>query len=140
LHQQPPRGAQTNLLNAETWLKANRRQIASLLTEEKDPALLSDQEVEESTGKYFSYYDQDVVVIDWDAALIVDEPRFFEDRSTSSNWGICNLRNWSLRPDSRRGRRTRLPRFAGTPIRQMARLGRAATTPRNPHRPGAAQR
>src|SRR6185503_20471503 len=29
--------------------------------------------------KYFSYYDTDIVVIDWDAALIVDEPRYFDE-------------------------------------------------------------
>src|SRR3954447_25993446 len=29
--------------------------------------------------KYFSYYDRDLVVIDWDAALIVDDPRNFDE-------------------------------------------------------------
>lgn len=40
---------------------------------------LSKQEAEESTARYLSYYDNDLVVIDWDAALIVDEPRDFDE-------------------------------------------------------------
>ncbi len=66
-------------LDGEDWLLANRRQIASLLTEETDASRLSDQEVDESTGKYFSYYQQDLAVVDWDAALVLDEPRYFDE-------------------------------------------------------------
>lgn len=61
------------------WLRANRRGVAALLTEEPDPDRLSDQEVEESTGKWLSYYQRDLVVADWDAALVVDEPRYFDE-------------------------------------------------------------
>lgn len=64
---------------AEQWLAANRRDVAALLVEERDAQQLSQQEVEESTSKYFSYYERDLAVIDWDAALIVDEPRNFEE-------------------------------------------------------------
>src|SRR5207248_699212 len=66
-------------LAAEDWLIANRRRVAALLTEERDPSRLSVQEAEESTCRYFSYYDRDLVVIDWDAALIIDEPRYFDE-------------------------------------------------------------
>lgn len=64
---------------AEDWLIENRRRVGALLTEEPDPGRLSDQEATESTGKYLSYYDRDLVVIDWDAALVIDEPRFFDE-------------------------------------------------------------
>lgn len=64
---------------AEDWLLENRRRVGALLTEEPDPGRLSDQEATESTGKYLSYYDRDLVVIDWDAALVIDEPRFFDE-------------------------------------------------------------
>ena len=64
---------------AEDWYETNRRAIASLLTEEPNPDLLSAQEADESTGRYFSYYQRDLVVIDWDAALVVDEPQFFDE-------------------------------------------------------------
>jgi len=71
-----PRGAGGG---AEDWLAANRRAIAALLTEEPDPDRLSDQEAEESTGKYLSYYDRDLVVVDWDAALVIDEPHNLDE-------------------------------------------------------------
>lgn len=64
---------------AQEWLGEYRREIASLLTEEPDPTHLSEQESEESTTKSYSYYDRDIVVMDWDAALIVDEPRFMDE-------------------------------------------------------------
>src|SRR5256714_564649 len=64
-------------VNAQTWLKANRRAIASLLTQEPDIDHLSKQEADESTGRFLSYYENDVVVVDWDAALLVDAPQNF---------------------------------------------------------------
>jgi hypothetical protein len=66
-------------LGAEDWLAANRREVASLLTEEHDADHLSKQESDESTGKYFSYYDHDLVVLDWDAALLIDEPKYLDE-------------------------------------------------------------
>jgi hypothetical protein len=65
--------------SAEQWLKANRRSVASLLAEESDPTKLSDQEVDESTSKFFSYYEDDIVVLDWDAALVVEHSRNFDE-------------------------------------------------------------
>jgi len=66
-------------VSAEQWLAAHRREVASLLTQEQDTAQLSEQEAQESTGRYLSYYEHDLVVVDWDAALIVDEPQHFEE-------------------------------------------------------------
>ncbi|HVT81365.1 MAG TPA: hypothetical protein VHM90_11985 [Phycisphaerae bacterium] len=68
-----------NHITAEDWLESNRRQVAALLTEERDISHLSDQEAEESTSRYLSYYDHDMVVVDWDAALIVDESRYVDE-------------------------------------------------------------
>jgi hypothetical protein len=56
---------------AEQWLMDNRRAIAALLTQESDASRLSDQEAAESTERYLTYYDTDLVVADWDAALVV---------------------------------------------------------------------
>lgn len=64
---------------AEDWLSRNRRQVASLLTQEMDSSILSSQEAMESTRLYLSYYQSDVVVFDWDAALIVDEEKDTEE-------------------------------------------------------------
>jgi hypothetical protein len=68
-----------SVLPAENWLQSNRRAIAAVLTEEPDPARLSDQEALESSGKYLSYYENDVSVVDWDAAVIVDDPKNFDE-------------------------------------------------------------
>ncbi|MBN2455539.1 MAG: hypothetical protein JXB29_03230, partial [Sedimentisphaerales bacterium] len=64
---------------AEDWLKANRCSIAGLLTEEEDAAYLSEQEATESTGQYLTYYSHDLVVVDWDAALVVGEKDALDD-------------------------------------------------------------
>jgi hypothetical protein len=65
--------------STESWFQSHRRQIAALLTQESESERLSKQESEESTGRYLSYYDNDLVVIDWDAALLVDEPADFNE-------------------------------------------------------------
>jgi hypothetical protein len=66
-------------LKAETWLELHRRQVAALLTQETDLDRLSRQEAEESTARYLSYYEDDLVVIDWDAALMIDEKEHFDE-------------------------------------------------------------
>jgi len=66
-------------LSAEDWLNAHRREVASLLTQEPDIDHLSKQEADESTGRYLSYYEHDLVVMDWDAALIMDDPQHFDE-------------------------------------------------------------
>src|SRR5580765_7868825 len=66
-------------LRTENWLKTNRREIAALLTQEPDIDHLSKQESDESTGRFLSYYEQVLVVIDWDAALLVDEKQNFDE-------------------------------------------------------------
>jgi hypothetical protein len=64
---------------AEDWLNANRREVAALLTQEPDLEKLSEQEASESTNRYISYYQNDLIVIDWDAALVIDEPADFAE-------------------------------------------------------------
>ena len=66
-------------ISAESWFQSHRRQVAALLTQEPDLERLSKQESDESTGRYLSYYEDDVVVVDWDAALLIDEPRDFDE-------------------------------------------------------------
>ena len=66
-------------MTAENWLHAHRRQVAALLTQESDVRHLSRQEAEENTVKYLSYYQNDMIVIDWDAALLVDEEPDFDE-------------------------------------------------------------
>lgn len=75
----PLHNADGTVSRTEDWLKAHRRSVAGLLTQENDPARLSHQESTESTDRYLSYYENDLVVIDWDAALIVDERKNFDE-------------------------------------------------------------
>lgn len=75
----PLTGVDGKPVGVEDWMKRSRRRVASLLTEEPDPTHLSEQEADESSDKHYSYYENDVVVIDWDAALIVDDPRNFDE-------------------------------------------------------------
>ena len=64
---------------AGEWWHVNRRAVASLLTQEPDTGCLSKQEADESTARYLSYYEHDLVVVDWDAALLIDERPNFDD-------------------------------------------------------------
>lgn len=64
---------------AEQWLQAHRRQVAAVLTQEQDQTKLAEQEALESTGRYLSYYQNDLTVIDWDAALVIDDPDDFAE-------------------------------------------------------------
>jgi hypothetical protein len=66
-------------LSAEQWLAGHRRAVASLLTQEPDVDHLSKQEADESTGRFLSYYEHDLVVVDWDAALIIDQRVNFDE-------------------------------------------------------------
>ena len=66
-------------LSAEQWLRGHRRVVASLLTQEPDVDHLSKQEADESTGRFLSYYEHDLVVVDWDAALIIDQKVNFDE-------------------------------------------------------------
>lgn len=75
----PPRSREGSAVTAESWFQSRRRAVAALLTQESEGERLSKQESEESTGRYLSYYNNDLVVIDWDAALLMDEPEDFDE-------------------------------------------------------------
>jgi hypothetical protein len=75
----PVLNADSQPVTAEQWFQSHRRQVAALLTQEAESERLSKQEADESTARYLSYYDNDLVVIDWDAALLIDEPRDFDE-------------------------------------------------------------
>jgi hypothetical protein len=72
-------GAEGPGIRAEDWLAANRRRVASLLMQEEDDEVLSEQEVCESTQLYLSYYGDDLVVVDWDSAVVVGQQDALDD-------------------------------------------------------------
>lgn len=65
--------------SATAWLNRCRPDVVALLAEDPDAARLSEQEVRESLQYQFSYYDNDIVVIDWDGALVIDDPRAYDE-------------------------------------------------------------
>lgn len=75
----PLKAADGASISSEDWLLNHRREVAALVTEEPTATQISEQEAIESTSRYFSYYDRDLVVVDWDAALVVDEPAYFDE-------------------------------------------------------------
>ena len=75
----PVLGSDGQNQRTEAWLKEHRREVAALLTQEPVAQRLSDQEAGESTDKYLSYYEQDLQVVDWDAALVIDHPKDFDE-------------------------------------------------------------
>lgn len=78
IYQLPP-AEEARSRRTEDWLMEHRRAVAALLTQEQDAAKLSDQEAVESTERYLTYYETDLVVTDWDAALVVGEQDALEE-------------------------------------------------------------
>ncbi len=76
--------------NAEDWLERHRREVAALLAQEDGDAL-SGQEVTESTRGHISYYHDDLIVLDWDSALMIDQPA-----DTAETLHILELANLQL--------------------------------------------
>ncbi len=64
--------------DAGAWLQRERRAIAGLLTESA-PDLLSADQVEEALRIRRSYFTRDLVVIDWDASLVVELDGYADD-------------------------------------------------------------
>jgi hypothetical protein len=60
------------------FLDRHDREIAGLLTGE-DGRRLHEKEVRDALRKWFSYYHDDLVVVDWDAAFILDPTPEYED-------------------------------------------------------------
>jgi len=64
--------------HGEGVLKRHSHEVAGLLKGE-DGSRLHEKEVQEGTRKWFSYYTDDLIVVDWDAALLVDPDADYED-------------------------------------------------------------
>lgn len=63
----------------QDWMTAHRAAIAGLLNEEPEPGKLAPQQIEETMSHVLAYTRDDVAVLDWDAALIVDAGGYFDD-------------------------------------------------------------
>ncbi|MBI2899725.1 MAG: hypothetical protein HYY17_06040 [Planctomycetes bacterium] len=61
------------------WARTHGREIAALLTEEAIPDRLSEDQIRETLRQSLSYTNTDFAVVDWDAALIVDQSGYYDD-------------------------------------------------------------
>lgn len=68
-------GGQTS---ATAWIATHRRVVAELLTE-AGPGTLAEMQIGEVLRLSRSYADTDLIVIDWDAALVVDLDGYVDD-------------------------------------------------------------
>ncbi|HVL47375.1 MAG TPA: hypothetical protein VM889_02335 [Candidatus Thermoplasmatota archaeon] len=66
-------------LDIPTLLKNERRALAGLIASESDPGRLSMDEVEDNLYHMYRYYDDDLVVADWDVAVVVEPSGRYED-------------------------------------------------------------
>jgi len=69
----PPHG-----FDSAEWMNIHRREVAGLLSE-TNPDLLSDGQVVEVLRVQRSFERSDIVVIDWDAAFVVDSTGYIDD-------------------------------------------------------------
>lgn len=64
---------------AEQVFHEHRNRIAALLVGDPKAEKLSSSQVEDVTRLWFSYYQDDLVVVDWDAAFVVEPEARYED-------------------------------------------------------------
>lgn len=72
-----------------------RREVTALLANDPRPEAISDEEVEDTWRNWFSYYQDDLIVLEWDAALIVEPSATYED--TLTVFELANLQLLELR-------------------------------------------
>ncbi|MCA1812804.1 MAG: hypothetical protein LC624_02500 [Halobacteriales archaeon] len=60
-------------------LKEHRPRLSALLANEPRADKLSQHEVEDNLKFWYTYYDDDLVVVDWDYAFVLDKERKYED-------------------------------------------------------------
>ena len=64
---------------AETMFREQRAQIAGLLISEPYPEKLSTSEIDDTLKNWTSYYREDLVAADWDAAFMIEPSGQYED-------------------------------------------------------------
>ncbi|HUR69200.1 MAG TPA: hypothetical protein VM370_08135 [Candidatus Thermoplasmatota archaeon] len=80
-----------------TWelFEKEAQTLAGVLAGEKRPERLSDEEVRDNLRTWFSYYQDDLVVVDWDRALIIEPSGKYDD--TLAVMEAANLQLLELR-------------------------------------------
>ena len=80
---------------ARTFVESRRREVTALLSADPRPDAIADEEVHDTWKNWFSYYVEDLVVIEWDAALVIEPTGKYED--TLAVFEIANLQLLELR-------------------------------------------
>jgi hypothetical protein len=75
----------------EEW----RREVTALLASDPRPDDISDEEVEDTWRNWLSYYQDDLVVMEWESALVIEPTASYED--TLAVFEIANLQLLELR-------------------------------------------
>ncbi len=78
-----------------TFATGWRREVTALLASDPRPDDISDAEVEDTWKDWLSYYQDDLVVLDWDAALVIEPTASYED--TLAVFELANLQLLELR-------------------------------------------
>jgi len=76
-------------------LEKERQLLAGLVAGEKRPERLSEEEVKDNLRTWFRYYEDDLVVVDWDRALVIEPSGKYDD--TLSVMETANLELLELR-------------------------------------------
>ncbi|MBC7081323.1 MAG: hypothetical protein H5T44_03670 [Thermoplasmatales archaeon] len=66
-------------INEMEYKKLHARNLASLLANDEEIRKLSDDIIKDRTKYSYSYYDEDLIVIDWDSAIIVEPSGKYND-------------------------------------------------------------
>jgi len=78
-----------------TFTTGWRREVTALLASDPRPDDISDEEVEDTWKNWLSYYQDDLVVVEWDAALVIEPTASYED--TLAVLEIANLQLLEMR-------------------------------------------
>ena len=78
-----------------TFVEDWRREVTALLAGDPRPDDISDEEVEDTWKNWLSYYRDDLVVVEWDAALLIEPTSSYED--TLAVFEVANLQLLELR-------------------------------------------
>ncbi|MEM2259056.1 MAG: hypothetical protein QXE46_04090 [Candidatus Thermoplasmatota archaeon] len=66
-------------INRDEYKKLNDRNLASLLANDEEIKKLSDNIIKDRMKYSYSYYHEDLIVIDWDSAIIVEPSGKYDD-------------------------------------------------------------
>ena len=92
-----------------TFANGWRREVTALLASDPRPDDISDEEVEDTWKSWLSYYQDDLVVVEWDAALLIEPTASYEDTLAVlevANLQLLELRTYDAFLDRRSTRRT----------------------------------